>query len=179
MMIGRFRTLHVRSLLAAFLLLASITGSALAFQSAPRANTNAEQKPSAPSPPPVSAEQALYLIRSTLMTLNDANRSGNYTVLRDLAAPDFRARNTAADLAQAFSDMRRRNVDLFAVALINPQLDSPPALDSDGRLRLSGFFPTRPLQIRFDLTFQVAGGQWRPFAISVATPEAPAQPRTP
>jgi hypothetical protein len=46
---------------------------------------------------PVSVEQALYLIRSTLLTLNDANRSGNYTVLRDLATPDFQARNTAAD----------------------------------------------------------------------------------
>jgi flagellar motor protein MotB len=39
---------------------------------------------------PVSTEQALYLVRSTLLTLNDANQSGNYTVLRDLAAPDFR-----------------------------------------------------------------------------------------
>ena len=45
---------------------------------------------------PVSDEQALYLIRSTLSTLSDANRSGNYSVLRDLAAPDFQARNTAA-----------------------------------------------------------------------------------
>jgi hypothetical protein len=34
------------------------------------------------------------------LTLNDANRSGNYTVLRDLAAPDFQGRNTAADLSQ-------------------------------------------------------------------------------
>jgi hypothetical protein len=56
---------------------------------------------------PVSTEQALFLIRSTLLTLNDANRSGNYTVLRDLAAPDFQARNTAADLSQSFSDLRR------------------------------------------------------------------------
>ena len=75
----------------------------------------AQQKPSPPKPAPaqqqpppqqtqqqpampVSTEQALYLIRSTLLTLNDANQSGNYTVLRDLAAPDFQARNTAADL---------------------------------------------------------------------------------
>jgi hypothetical protein len=29
------------------------------------------------------------------------------------------------------------------------------------------------LQINFDLTFQSVAGQWRLFAISVATPEAP------
>jgi hypothetical protein len=70
----------------------------------------AQQQPAMP----VTTEQALYLIRSTLLTLNDANRSGNYTVLRDLAAPDFQARNTAADLSQIFSDLRRRNFDLTA-----------------------------------------------------------------
>ncbi|MHC2577729.1 hypothetical protein ACVI1J_000557 [Bradyrhizobium diazoefficiens] len=122
---------------------------------------------------PVSAEQALYLIRSTLLTLNDANRSGNYSVLRDLAAPDFQARNSAADLALGFTDLRRRNFDLFSVALAAPQLSTPPYLDPNKMLRLTGFFPTRPLQINFDLTFQNVGNQWRPYGISVATPQAP------
>jgi ligand-binding sensor domain-containing protein len=43
-----------------------------------------------------------------------------------------------------------------------------------GRVRLTGFFPTRPLRISFDLIFQSVNGQWRLFAVSVATPEAPA-----
>jgi hypothetical protein len=73
----------------------------------------------------VTTEQALYLIRSTLLTLNDANRSGNYTVLRDLA-PDFQARNIAADLSQSFSDLRRRNFDLYGAALLSPQLTALP-----------------------------------------------------
>jgi len=110
------------------------------------------------------------------MTLNDADRSGNYSVLRDLAAPDFQAGNTAADLAQNFIDLRRRKFDLFTVALAAPQLTAPPALDDHGMLRLTGFFPTRPLQINFDLLFQNSGGQWRLFGISVATPQAETQP---
>ena len=121
---------------------------------------------------PVSLEQALYLIRSTLLTLNDANRSGNYTVLHDLAAPDFQAQNSAADLGQSFSDLRHRNFDLYGAALLAPQFTEAPALDQNGLLRLAGYFPTRPQQIQFDLVFQVASGQWRLFAISVATPEA-------
>jgi hypothetical protein len=43
--------------------------------------------------------------------------SGNYTVLRDLAAPDFQARNTAADLGRSF----RRSFDLYGAALFAPQ----------------------------------------------------------
>jgi hypothetical protein len=129
-------------------------------------------KPAAQPVPPVGAEQALYLVRSTLLTLNDANRSGNYTVLRDLAAPAFQSRNSAADLAQSFADLRRRNFDLFAAALIAPQFTAAPALDAGGRVHLSGAFPTRPLQIRFDMTFESVAGQWRLFAISVTTPDA-------
>jgi hypothetical protein len=139
----------------------------------------ANPKPSQPATAPESPihlPQALYLIRSTLLTLNDANRSGNYSVLRDLAAPDFRARNTAADLAVIFADLRARKFDLFAVAIEAPQLAASPSIGADRMLRLRGHFPTRPLQIEFDLLFQDVGGQWLPFGISVATP--PARPAT-
>jgi hypothetical protein len=173
-----------RSLIAALLLLASSLTSvapapANALQAAstrtPAASpqqTPAAQQPAAQSASPMGNDQALYLVRSTLLTLNDANRSGNYTVLRDLAAPDFRAKNTAADLAQSFADLRRRNFDLFAAALIAPQF-AAPALDARGRVHLTGVFPTRPLQISFDMTFEALDGQWRLFAISVTTPGAP------
>jgi hypothetical protein len=140
----------------------------------------AREQTSAPSndratekPPAINPEQALYLVRSALLTLNDANRSGNYTVLRDLAAPAFQARNTAADLAQIFADLRRRNFDLFAAALLVPKFTAAPELDSNGRMRLTGLFPTRPFEISFDLTFQSVAGQWRLFAVSVATPATP------
>jgi hypothetical protein len=163
---------------------ALIIGLALAVVTA--TNVATEERRPAQAPPaaapqqpqfPVSLEQALYLIRSTLLALNDANRTGNYTVLRDLASPDFQARNSAADLSENFSDLRRRHFDLFSVALAAPQLSAAPALDNNGMLRLTGIFPTRPSQINFDLLFQNTGGQWRLFGISVATPQVAAQPQ--
>jgi hypothetical protein len=148
---------------------AAAKAAAAREQTSTPSNNGAAEKPAA-----IKSEQALYLVRSALLTLNDANRSGNYTVLRDLAAPDFQARNTAADLAQVFADLRRRNFDLFAAALLAPKFTAAPALDSNGRMRLTGVFPTRPLQINFDLTFESVGGQWRLFAVAVTTPAAPA-----
>ena len=70
--------LIARAVMALALLL-SCGGGAMAQQNTP------EPAP-AQSSLPVTLEKALYLIRSTLLTLNDANRTGNYTVLRDLAA---------------------------------------------------------------------------------------------
>jgi hypothetical protein len=173
-------------ILAAGLLVCSPLGDASAQEkpAGPKPSRPATPK-SAPAPPaaqqqtmPVTIEQALYLVRSTLLTLNDANRSGNYTVLRDLAAPDFQASNTAADLAQTFIDLRRRNFDLYGAALLAPQFTVMPALDQSGMLHLAGYIPTRPQQINFDLVFQVVGNRWRLYGISIATPEAaPAQPQ--
>jgi hypothetical protein len=168
-------------------------GLAWALTNAPAQPQPAKPKPAAAAPAknapaeaakqqqqstlPVSTEQALYLIRSTLLTLNDANRSGNYTVLRDLAAPDFQGRNTAADLSQIFSDLRQRNFDLYGAALLAPQLTAVPALDQRGYLHLTGFFPTRPQQIDFDLLFQNVANQWRLFGIAINTPQAPTAAR--
>jgi hypothetical protein len=147
-------------------------------QQAPQSAPSAAAAQAAPKQNPgVSVEQALYLIRSTLLTLNDANKSGNYTVLRDLAAPGFQERNSAADLAVIFTDLRRRNFDLFAVALAAPQLTATPARDDKGMLRLTGFFATRPQHINFDLLFQDIAGQWRLFGIAVQTPDAPPLPQ--
>jgi hypothetical protein len=169
--------IHDRSILTRFLIVILFLGGGAMRPAAAQQQikTSPPQAGATPttgvSPQSVSTEQAQYLVRSALLTLNDANRSGNYTVLRDLAAPDFQARNTAADLAQSFADLRRRNFDLFAAAILAPQFTTPPGLDGSGRMRLTGFFPTQPLQIRFDVVFQSVGGQWRLFAISVSTPE--------
>jgi hypothetical protein len=76
-----------------------------------------------------------------------------------------------------FADLRRCNFDLFAVAVVAPQLAAAPAVDAKRMLPVTGYFPPRPLQINFDLGFQAVGGQWRLFGISVATPEAPCRLR--
>jgi hypothetical protein len=188
-----------KPLLVANLAVGLAIGLAIVWSWAAANNVFAQQKPSPAKPapvqqqqtqqqqtqqqqqkqpaPPVSTEQALYLIRSTLLTLNDANRSGNYTVLRDLAAPDFQARNTAADLSQIFSDLRRRNFDLYGTALLAPQLTAVPALDQRGFLHLAGYFSTQPQQINFDLLFQVIANQWRLYGISVSTVQPPSAAR--
>lgn len=132
-----------------------------------------QRPPSAQSKLPIGLNQALFMIRSTLLTLNDANRTGNYTVIRDLAAPGVQAKYSPADLAQIFSSLRANHVDLSAVALVAPQLSTPPKLQNNTDLRLSGHFRTRPRQINFDLLFQNVAGEWKWFGISVTAPEAP------
>ena len=122
-------------------------------------------------PPQVTmpdAEKIVLLVRTTLITLNDALQTGNFTVLRDIGAPGFRQANTAARLAQTFSDLSRKNIDLSAVTVITPQLTEPPSLDREkGMLRLKGYFPGEPVQINFELLYEAVDGRWRLFGLSV------------
>jgi hypothetical protein len=145
----------------------------------------AEIPPAALAPP--GPDLILVLVRTTLLTLNDALRSDNFTVLRDLAAPEFRAANTAGRLAQAFSDLARRGIDLTAVAILAPELAELPSLDKQkGVLRLKGYFGGKPVRIEFELVYRAEGGRWlllglsvQPVAVSADAAVEPGQPAPP
>jgi hypothetical protein len=109
------------------------------------------------------------LIYTTLIAINQANQTGNYSVLRDLAAPNFREANDVSKLAEIFGNLRRRNLDLSPVIFLEPKLVRPPALMDNGMLRLSGFIPSAPEQVNFDLAYQLVGGRWLLFGIGVNT----------
>ena len=113
------------------------------------------------------AEKIVLLIRTTLLTLNDAVQTGNFTVLRDRAAPSDQAANTAARLATIFASLTAQNIDLSAVAIIAPKLAETPKIVANNRLHLKGVFPGHPVQINFELLFEPVGGQWRLFGLSV------------
>ncbi len=124
----------------------------------------------APAPPQqVDGPEISTLIRTTLIALDQANVTGNYTVLRDLGASVLRAANTAADLAARFAAFRQKRISLAPAVLVDAVLDEKPKLSTDGVLRLVGHVPTKPQEIIFDLTFLYEGGDWRIAQISVAT----------
>src|SRR3954451_23191219 len=79
----------------------------------------------ATKPAQIDRNGVLILIRSTLIALDQGNKTGNYTVLRDLRAPGFQA-NTAARLAEIFATQRKDNIDLSGVAVLDPQLSLLP-----------------------------------------------------
>ena len=114
------------------------------------------------------------LIRSTLIALNQANDTGNYTVFRDLGSSAFQGANSAADLAGLFGNLRRQRIDLMPIIFVAPKPTQPPQIDNRGLLRLVGYFPTQPLQVKFDLAYQLAGTDWKLYAISVSP--VPAEP---
>jgi len=150
--------------------------------SAGHAQAPAPAPAQAPKPAQIDRNGVLILIRSTLLALDQANKTGNYTVLRDIGAPGFQS-NSAARLGEIFAKLRNDNLDLSGVAVIDPQLNLLPQIEANGMMRMAGFFPSVPSQVNFDLAFAPVNGQWRLFGISVSIgqsgPVAPAPPEPP
>jgi hypothetical protein len=129
-----------------------------------------------PKPAQIDRNGVVILIRSTLLALDQANKTGNYTVLRDIGAPGFQS-NSAARLGEIFAKLRNDNLDLSGVAVIDPQLNLLPQIEPNGLMHMAGFFPSVPSQVNFDLSFAPVGGQWRLFGISVSIGQSgPAAP---
>lgn len=110
----------------------------------------------------------LTLIRTTLLSLNDALRSDNFTVMRDISSAPFRDAHTAGSLSRLFSALAQQGIDLSAVAVLTPILSEPPSVDAKkGALRLKGYFEGRPVGIAFDLIFAAEAGRWKVAGLSV------------
>ena len=144
-------------------------------QSAQKSTNQAPAKITTEKPTIPNDERLLMLINSTLIALNQANVTGNYSVFRELGAPGFQVANTTGQLANTFAELRNRNFDLSPILLLQPKLVQKPEITGLGMLRVTGFFPTAPEQLNFDLMYQWVKGQWRLFGIAADTgPAAPA-----
>lgn len=132
-------------------------------QSAQPARPAQSAQPARPAQQQSQIPQAaglITLIKGSLVALNQANQTGNYTVLHALGSDGLRASATPQSLAQSFLGFRQRNVDLSPVIFLDPQLARQPAIEG-GRLHLVGSFPTQPMRITFDIWFEPSQGQWK------------------
>ena len=127
--------------------------------------------------------QLVGLIKTTIMALQHANQTGNYSVLRDLGTPVFRERFDQAQLTAIFSNLRGVNLTpiLFLPANLTRQLE----MTEGNELHIVGDFQTQPLRIQYDFLFLQIDGVWRINGMAVdavpvqASAMAPAAAGTP
>lgn len=115
-----------------------------------------------PVPDPLTV---LKLLWGTMAAVDQANRTGNYSVLRDLGSASFQAGSNPTTLAAAFAPLRAQSIDLGDTLLATPIWTQPPAVQA-GQLRMSGSFPIRTAPVLFEAAFLWEGG-WRLHGLAV------------
>ena len=163
-MIGKHSTVGPGRVAPALLVLGAVAGiypcQAALGQAPPAAATTTS---AVPTPNQLASLQMLW---SAMAAVDHANRTGNYSVLRDLGSPGFQARNNPANLAAIFAGLREHNVDVSSTLVVTPVWEIPPSMVQPGVLRMRGTFPLRPASIAFDLLFWWQDG-WRLEGVAV------------
>lgn len=108
------------------------------------------------------------LVWSTMIALDNANRTGNYSVLYALGSPTFKQRNSPQQLFDNFAPLRQNRIDVGRTLFLSPTYYIPPTILPDGSLRLRGGFEDRAKSVRFDLIYSNSGSGWQISALSVA-----------
>lgn len=179
--------LFTRGLVPAALLSACLTVPGLSLaqtQTQALAQTVAQTVAQIAAPSQIQQQQQQYrqalpdenvlarLVWSTMIALDNANRTDNYSVLNSLGSPQFQTNNPPDRLSDIFFELRQNRVDIGRAVLSTPSYYLPPAILEDGTLRLRGGFDYRPNSIRFDLIYANIGGGWQINAISVVEMDA-------
>lgn len=107
------------------------------------------------------------LIRSTLMTFNDANMTGNYSVLLAKASKQFQEQFTAEKLAASFEEFRKK--ELYFEEVVTADYDSyeKAKFDSDGALLLAGVFATDDMKVSYKLRYVQNNKVWKLIGLDV------------
>ncbi|ESZ53923.1 hypothetical protein X727_33635 [Mesorhizobium sp. L103C119B0] len=106
------------------------------------------------------------LILSVLLALDQASKTGNYTVLRGLGSPNFQS-NSGVGLGDIFASLREQELDLSAVAVLEPRVTLLPQVEPNGTLHMAVFFPIGAAAGHFELLFEPANRQWKIYGVSV------------
>lgn len=173
---------------AILLLICCLLPTGARAEAAPAAGGQTPTPPAPAAPAPVSPAPstkpwqvdrmlALLLVRSTVIALDQANKSANYAVLHALASPSFQQVNTPAKLADLFANFRREKFDLSPGAILDPQFAFDPRIEANGLLHVAGDFAGRPSPFHFDLMYQSVEGRWLLEAISAGSQGSQDRPK--
>ncbi|MDY7098007.1 MAG: hypothetical protein SXU28_07705 [Pseudomonadota bacterium] len=159
---------------AAFSAMAASPAAAQQVQPGQTLSRPSVQPPPSIRPTPSQLELS-RMIWSTVAAVDHANRSGNYSVLRDISAQAFQINYNPARLTEIFAGLRNSGLDLSSALLVPPTYYKAPQMMREDLFRVQGLFQLRPVSITFDMAFQWEQGRWKLAGIDIQPAEMVAQ----
>lgn len=112
-------------------------------------------------------------MKSSLLSFNDANVTGNYAVFHARLSKSFHQQFPPEKLKEVFRQFNEKPIDLDIVAAMPPIYDQEPTVDGDGKLTVKGFFATEPTRVNFEMDFVLAGDEWKLLRLNVVLASVP------
>jgi hypothetical protein len=115
-------------------------------------------------PSPLTQE---VLIKASLLTLNDAIVTDNFTVLHARMSKPFRDQFPPDRLRGIFKSFVEGHAEFDLIVAKPPIAAAESKIDSEGVLRLNGYFDTTPRQVKYNLGYIRSEGEWKLSALNV------------
>ena len=115
--------------------------------------------------PGPSAQEVL--VKSILVTLNDAVVTDNFTILHAKISKPFRDQFPPEKLRAVFKDLVEKHAVFDAVVAEKMIADEDARIDEKGALKLKGHFLTTPKQVKYELGFIQSEGMWKLSGVSI------------
>lgn len=107
------------------------------------------------------------LVKSILVTLNDAVAADNFTIFHAKISKPFREQFPPEKLRAVFKDLVEKHAVFDAVVAQKMIPDEDARIDEKGVLSLKGRFQTAPKQVKYQLGFIESEGAWKLSGVAI------------
>lgn len=107
------------------------------------------------------------LVNQTMRSFSQALQRNDFGPFYATISDRWKAQITQEGLSSAFQPLIERKTNFGNIDTVDPTLTAPPALDQNGLLVASGFYPTEPDRVKFELTYIYQAPNWKLFGIHV------------
>ncbi|HYV34279.1 MAG TPA: hypothetical protein VE988_01160 [Gemmataceae bacterium] len=128
----------------------------------PAAGVGSDKRPIPPD------DELRKMATATLLDFNDAVKAKDFTAFHAKLSTPLR-KQSPKDIEDKFKDFVINRVDISGVKDVEAVLEEPPSLDKDGMLVVTGYYPTAPMEVRFQLKYVYEHPAWKLNAINVKT----------
>jgi hypothetical protein len=122
---------------------------------------------SAPVPDDTTLRQ---LVNHTMRSFSQALQRNDFGPFYETISERWKGQITKEGLSSAFQPFIDQKTSFESIQSVDPTFAAPPAIDQNGLLVASGFYPTEPDRARFELSYIYEAPAWKLFGIHV-TPE--------
>jgi hypothetical protein len=107
------------------------------------------------------------LVKSTLLTLNDAVATENFAVFHAKLSKPFRDQFPPEKLKAVFQNLIDKHAVFDAVVAERMIADEEAKVDDKGVLKLKGHFETTPKRVKYELGFIQSEGAWKLSGVTI------------
>ncbi len=110
--------------------------------------------------PNQNRDNIVFIVKETMRKLGNAIATGYYSDFYNYTAPQFQSSVSLEKVEKAFEPFKSAPIDWKNIGNLNPVIQKKEK-DSNGVLKVLGYFPSQPRKVGFDFEYYKNNGKWQ------------------